>query len=227
MQVQSIGGRSAGKLDAARQRDERLRLVHLRLQSRTRDRGERAVAAVRAIRRSAIGQGDSRPADQQVQGLWLRHHDELRGGGSCHSEPQRLHPWQPSAPGELQDQQEQDCVGRECSCRRRRRLPSTTSSATNNDAATTAAAIAGSTVLSKAQSSKQQSVLEDRQQYHHTPAGLKAAPAATAHQSQSSGARATATASAALAARRAECHTHREIAAWLAWGSRARFIQRA
>ena len=29
--------------------------------------------------------GDPRLADEQVQGLWLRHHDQLRGGSCRHS----------------------------------------------------------------------------------------------------------------------------------------------
>ena len=87
-------------------------MVHLRLQPRPGDRGERPLAAVRTIRRGAVSEGNPRPADQQVQGLRLRDDDQLRGGGRRHPVPQRLHPRQPGAPGQLQDEQEQGCVGR-------------------------------------------------------------------------------------------------------------------
>ena len=32
-----------------------------------------------------LSSGDPRLADEQVQGLWLRHHDQLRGGSCRHS----------------------------------------------------------------------------------------------------------------------------------------------
>lgn len=86
--------------------------MHLCVQPRARDRGERALAAVRAVRRRPIGQGHTRPADEQVQGLRLRDDDQLRGGGRGYTEPERLHPGQPRAPGQLQDEQEQGGVGR-------------------------------------------------------------------------------------------------------------------
>ena len=42
-----------------------------------------------------------------MQGLWLRHHDELRRGLGGHPVPQRLHSRQQSPSGLLQDQQGQ------------------------------------------------------------------------------------------------------------------------
>lgn len=65
-------------------------MVHLRVQPSSRDRGERALAIIRAIRRRAVRESDPRLADQQVQGLRIRYHDELRGGGGRNSEPERL-----------------------------------------------------------------------------------------------------------------------------------------
>jgi hypothetical protein len=115
LQILAPGWRPSGQQHAARQRDERLGLVHLRVQPGAGDRGERAVAAVRAFRRRAERQGDPRPADQQVQGLRLCHHDQLRRGRGRHSVAQRLHPRQPGAAGLLQDQQEQNGIsGADC-----------------------------------------------------------------------------------------------------------------
>ena len=69
--------------------------------------------------------GDPRLADEQVQGLWLCHHDQLRGGSCCHpggsetqvvasilskfpfSVPQRLHSWQQGSSGLVQNQQQE------------------------------------------------------------------------------------------------------------------------
>lgn len=86
--------------------------MHFRLQPGSGDRGERALAAFRAIRGRTVGKGDQGPADQQVQRFRLRDDDELRGGGRRHSEPQRLHSRQSCTPSKFQDQQDQGCVGR-------------------------------------------------------------------------------------------------------------------
>jgi len=39
-----------------------------------------------------------------VQGLRVRDDDQLRGGGGGHTELERVHPGQPRAPGQLQDE---------------------------------------------------------------------------------------------------------------------------
>ena len=82
-------------------------VVHLCVQSRPGDGGEHSLAAVRAFRgrperqggKSVVfvfhllilgGAGDTRLADEQVQGLWVCHHDKLRGGTRCHSGPEML-----------------------------------------------------------------------------------------------------------------------------------------
>jgi len=81
--------------------------VHLRLQPRARDRGEHPLAALRALRGRAERQGDPRPADQQVQGLRVRHHDQLRGGAGGHPVSQRVHAGEQGAPGVIQDEQQE------------------------------------------------------------------------------------------------------------------------
>jgi len=53
-------------------------------------------------------QDHPRSADEQVQRLRLRHHDQLRRVLGRHPVPQRLHPRQPSPTSQLQDQQTQD-----------------------------------------------------------------------------------------------------------------------
>ena len=95
--------------------------MYLRVQSGARDRGEHPLAALRTLRGGAECQGrisdgsllnsplscpgHPRFTDEQVQGLRLRHHDELRRGSRGHPVPQRLHPRQPCAAGLLQNQQ--------------------------------------------------------------------------------------------------------------------------
>ena len=74
---------------------------------------------------SQIFKGDPRLADEQVQGLWFCHNDQLRGGSCCHpggsetqvvasiiskfsiSVPQRLHSWQQGSSGLVQNQQQE------------------------------------------------------------------------------------------------------------------------
>lgn len=87
-------------------------MVHLRLQPSTRDRGERPVAAFRTIRSRSKRQSDPRLADQQVQGIRLRHHDKLRRGRSGHPIAERVHVRQPGAASQLQNQQEQNVLDR-------------------------------------------------------------------------------------------------------------------
>lgn len=87
------GGRAAG----------RLRLVHLRLQPGRRHRRQRPLAAVRPLRRCAERQSDPRLGHVQVQGLRLRHHDQLRGGRRRHPVAQRLRARRTSAPSQLQN----------------------------------------------------------------------------------------------------------------------------
>ena len=82
--------------------------MYLRLQPGPGDGGEHPVAAVRPLRRRPERQGDPRPADQQVQGLRLRHHDQLRREPGGHPVAQRVHPRQQGAPGQLQDQQQEE-----------------------------------------------------------------------------------------------------------------------
>ena len=85
--------------------------MHLCVQSCTGDGGEYSVAAFWTLRGSPerqgeifictptptvlreplpdfgliLSSGDPRLADEQVQGLWLCHHDQLRGGSCRHS----------------------------------------------------------------------------------------------------------------------------------------------
>lgn len=78
-------------------------MVHLRLQFGTRNRGERVVAAVRTVRGRSERQSDSRLANQQVQGIRLRHHDKLRRGRRSHTVPERVHVRQSGAASQLQN----------------------------------------------------------------------------------------------------------------------------
>lgn len=66
-------------------------MVHLRVQPGPGDGGERSVAAVRSIRRRPERESNTRPANEQVQGLRLRHDDQLRRGGGRDTVAQRLH----------------------------------------------------------------------------------------------------------------------------------------
>lgn len=61
------------------------------------------MAAVWPVRRSPERQSDSRPADQQMQGFWLRDDDQLRRGTGGDSIAQRLHAWQPRPASLVQD----------------------------------------------------------------------------------------------------------------------------
>lgn len=107
--LQPAGRRAAGRRAAGRRG---LGVVHLRVQPGAGDGGERAVAAVRAVRRRAEREGDPRPADQQVQGLRVHHHDQLRRGRGRDPVAQRLHAREQSAAGQFQDQQDQDDLSR-------------------------------------------------------------------------------------------------------------------
>ncbi|XP_059907580.1 ELAV-like protein 1-B isoform X2 [Gadus macrocephalus] len=82
-----------------------LGLVHLHLQPRPGRRRGHPVADVRALRRRHQRQGHPRLQHQQVQGLRLCHHDELRGGGRGHLQPARLPTGGQDPAGVLQDQQ--------------------------------------------------------------------------------------------------------------------------
>lgn len=81
--------------------------MHLRLQPGPGDGGKCPLAAVRPVRSGPERQGDQGPADEQVQGLRLRHDDQLRRGRRCRPVPQRVHPRQPGTTGQLQDEQHQ------------------------------------------------------------------------------------------------------------------------
>lgn len=61
------------------------------------------MAAVWPIRRRPERQSDSRPADQQMQGLWFRDDDQLRRGTGGDPIAQRLYAWQPRPASFLQD----------------------------------------------------------------------------------------------------------------------------
>lgn len=77
--------------------------MHLRVQPGAGHGGERPLAAVRPVRRRAERQSDPRPADQQVQRIRLRHHDQLRRSPRCHPVAQRLHTRQPRPAGFVQN----------------------------------------------------------------------------------------------------------------------------
>ncbi|OWK49596.1 hypothetical protein RLOC_00005238 [Lonchura striata] len=104
-QVLAVGHRGGAGAGRGGLGDPRAGLVHLRLQPGARGGRERPVAALRALRRRHQRQGHPRLRHQQVQRLRLRHHDQLRGGGHGHRQPQRLPPGRPRAPGVLQDHQ--------------------------------------------------------------------------------------------------------------------------
>lgn len=53
-------------------------MVYICLQPGTRNRGERPVAVVWSLRCRAVGEGDPGSADEQVQGIRIRDHDQLR-----------------------------------------------------------------------------------------------------------------------------------------------------
>lgn len=81
--------------------------MHLRVQLGRRHRRQRAVAAVRSVRGRAERESDPRLGHLQVQGVRLRDDDQLRGGGGRHPVAERLRARRPSAPSQLQNQQEQ------------------------------------------------------------------------------------------------------------------------
>lgn len=66
-------------------------MVHLRVQLGAGDRGERAVAVVRAVRGRAERESNPRPADEQMQRVRLRDHDQLRRGRGGNTVAERLH----------------------------------------------------------------------------------------------------------------------------------------
>lgn len=99
LQVLSSSRGSAGQLDVARQRNERLGLVHLRLQPGSGDGGECLVAVVRSVRCRPERESHPWPANQQMQRLRIRDHDKLRRSCCRHSVPQRLHSRQQSSSG--------------------------------------------------------------------------------------------------------------------------------
>lgn len=82
-------------------------MVSVRVQPGAGYRREPAVATVRTIRRGTVGEGDPRSADQQVQGLRLRHDDQLRRSVGRHTVAERLHAGQSGPAGVVQDQQVQ------------------------------------------------------------------------------------------------------------------------
>lgn len=82
---------------------ERQRLVHLCLQPGARDGGKHLVAAFRAVRSRTKRESHPRPTNQQVQGLRLRHHDQLRRVSGGDPIAQRIHSGQQSTPSQLQN----------------------------------------------------------------------------------------------------------------------------
>ena len=132
-----VGGKSSlasRSHDADHSRHERQRLVHLRLQPGTRHRGEHPLAALRPFRRRSEHQGHPRPSDEQVQGIRLRHHDQLRRVSGRNPVPQRLHPRQQGPAGQLQDQQTQNVKRKRKKRERERKIePSRTVLANTNE----------------------------------------------------------------------------------------------
>lgn len=93
LQILTAGWWLASKLNVARQRNERLRLVHFRLQFGARNWRKRIVATVRSIWSRAKRKGDPWPTDQQMQRLRFRNNDQLRWGSSSDSIIEWLHAW--------------------------------------------------------------------------------------------------------------------------------------
>ena len=77
--------------------------MHICLQFGARYGGERPMAAVWPVRCCPERQGDSRPADQQMQGLRLRNDDQLRRSTRGDPIAQRLYAWQPRPASLVQD----------------------------------------------------------------------------------------------------------------------------
>jgi hypothetical protein len=72
-------------------------------QTNPRTRRKYLVAVIWPIWSCSKCQGDPWSADEQVQGIWICHHDQLRWKFGRHTVAQWLHPGKQSAPGQLQN----------------------------------------------------------------------------------------------------------------------------